>query len=141
MVNIRTCVIIFILATLADIGQCCKCLVRTPSENDKLFCSSQFAAIVRIQAKSNLCPDENTCYPIRIQNLIRGDKHPTILETPSSSAACGLTNLFPGVYLIVSNIVHPLSVRMISCDLYVNITDIAIRKKVVKHYHSLKCSS
>ena len=135
-----------LLFTLITFTHCCRCVNRNQTQNDAIFCSSEFAAIIRITDKSYRCPignfdTRNICYPIRIANLLRGQVRPTTLETASSYTECGLTDLYPGVYFVSANYSDSsqTTFQIGSCDLYMDVSDSTIRSEVVRHYKPIKC--
>ena len=133
-----------LISSMVYIGYCCSCLPRTQKDNEQLFCNSDFAAIVRILKKPSKCLnpmgfDDDICYPIRIQNVLRGFGNPTQLETAPDSARCGLDNLFPGVYFLVVNLTDPTTIQANLCGLIIDVTKLDKRRETVKLYNSIEC--
>lgn len=70
-----------------------------PTNEEKLYCGSQFAASIKVLKPACRCGEDKICYSIaivqHIQDLTKLPTAKTNLRTAGNSATCGVT-LIPG---------------------------------------------
>lgn len=99
----------------------CTCVFRPEGWKKDAYCEAQFAGIIHVTSTFSNCQTSHHCYGIVVIEQLRGPSitpTPTILQTASESAACGVT-LTPGhTYFVATNPIDPIRIGLSFCQFY-----------------------
>lgn len=131
-------VAVLFVVTCISLSDACTCIQRT---NVQKYCDSDFAGIIIVQTSAFNC-GSNKCYGISVLNQVRGPAiNPFILQTTTSSAACGVSLTLGYKYFVGSSVTNSAVIRLNLCQLYENWTGLlpAIVEQKTLNYCNIRC--
>lgn len=112
----------------------CSC---TPVEKNATYCNSQFVGTINVYQAGQRCGAGNTCYVIKVVNLIRGSPA-IILRTADNPADCGVTLVKGNTYFVAIDRVAAFYVGLYMCQLYEDWTGLSASEIETKTNEYLK---
>lgn len=133
-------ILVFIIACIS-LSNACSCI---PIVKNKAYCSSAFAGTIKVLNSGSSCGTLKRCYSITVVQQFRGAAiTPTILETASQSAACGVTLVQGHTYFVATNPINSSKLGLNLCQLKEDWTSLSICEFFLKtlDYIRISCAS
>lgn len=110
--------ILVLVISYISLSDACSCAIR-PGWEKETYCNAGFAGTIKVLGPSYNCGQMKICHSIAVVQQFRGSPvSPTILETASQSAACGVY-LTPGnTYFVATSPLSANKIGVYMCGLY-----------------------
>lgn len=132
--------IVVLVISYISLSDACSCFLPQGWEQ-QAYCNSQFAGTIKVLGPSYNCGQMNICHSIAVVQQFRGSTiSPTVLETASQSAACGVY-LTPGnTYFVATNPLNANRIAVYLCGLYQDWTSLTCCD-MIKKAKSYDCNN
>lgn len=117
----------------------CSCV---PIVKGQAYCKSAFSGTIKVLNSGTNCGTMKRCYSITVVQQFRGTQiTPTVLETNSQSAACGVTLAQGHTYFVATNPINSNRLGLNLCQLREDWTGLSICERLLKtlEYWRISC--
>lgn len=124
--------ILVLVISYISLSNACSCFLPVGWQK-QAYCNSEFAGTIKVLSSEYNCDTYKLCYDIQVVQQYKGiTATPTVLETATDSAACGVY-LIPGnTYFVVTNPIDENKIGVYLCSLFEDWTQLSCCERIEK---------